>query len=201
MIEHGNYPSHLDMVDMMGENVRSSLKYCGENVILYPLCKIVRAERLEIDDNSRIFDYAFVDAGAGTKIGKYSFITWHALIEGGAKAIIGDRCFVGPGAKLLTSTYELNGYYANEKLPEEVRNTEFGDIILEDDAYIGANAVIMPGIKIGEGAVVGANSLVTSNCKPWGIYFGSPAKRIGWREKPSEERKMIIDRMDWSKHF
>lgn len=191
----------LDMLEMMGENVRSSLKYCGDNVILYPLCKIIRAERLEIDDNSRIFDYVFVDAGAGTKIGKFSFITWQALIEGGAKAIIGDRCFIGPGAKLLTSTYELNGYYANEKLPEEVRHTEFGDIILEDDAYIGANAVIMPGVKIGEGAVVGANSLVTSNCKPWGIYFGNPARRIGEREKPSEERQRIVADMDWIKHF
>lgn len=191
----------LDMLEMMGENVRPSLKYCGENVILYPLCKIVRAERLEIDDNSRIFDYAFVDAGAGTKIGKYSFICWHALIEGGAKAIIGDRCFVGPGAKLLTSTYDLNGFYANEKLPEEVRHTIYGDITLENDAYIGANAVIMPGVKIGEGAVIGANSLVTNNCKAWGIYFGNPAKRIGWRDIPTEERKHIIDQMNWSKHF
>ena len=191
----------LDMLEMMGENVRPSLKYCGKDVILYPLCKIVRAERLEIDDNSRIFDFAFVDAGAGTKIGKYSFVTWHALIEGGAKAIIGDRCFIGPGAKLLTSTYELNGYFANEKLPEEVRHTEFGDIILEDDAYIGANAVVMPGVKIGEGAVVGANSLVANNCKPWGIYFGSPAKRIGWREKPTDEKQRIVGDMDWTKHF
>ena len=191
----------LDMLEMMGENVRPSLKYCGKDVILYPLCKIVRAERLEIDDNSRIFDFAFVDAGAGTKIGKYSFVTWHALIEGGAKAIIGDRCFIGPGAKLLTSTYELNGYFANEKLPQEVRHTEFGDIILEDDAYIGANAVVMPGVKIGEGAVVGANSLVANNCKPWGIYFGSPAKRIGWREKPTDEKQRIVGEMDWTKHF
>ena len=191
----------IDMLEMMGENVRPSLKYCGENVILYPLCKIVRAEKLEIDDNSRIFDFAFVDAGAGTKIGKYSFITWQAVIEGGAKANIGDRCFVGPGAKLLTSTYELNGFYANEKLPEEVRSTEYGDIILENDAYIGANSVVMPGVKIGEGAVVGANSLVNRNLKPWGIYFGSPVKLIGMREKPTEERRKIVEAMDWTKHF
>jgi len=191
----------LDMLEMMGENVRPSLKYCGENVILYPLCKIVRAERLEIDDYSRIFDFAFVDAGAGTKIGKYSFITWQAVIEGNAKAFIGDRCFVGPGAKLLTSTYELNGYYANEKLPEEVRMTQYGDIIIEDDAYIGANAIVMPGVKIGEGAVVGANSLVNHNLKPWGIYFGSPVKLIGMREKPTEERRKIVEAMDWTKHF
>ena len=102
MKEIKNTPPSLDMLDMMGENVRSSLKYCGENVILYPLCKIVRAERLEIDDNSRIFDYAFVDAGAGTKIGKYSFITWHALIEGGAKAII----LTGPSENIADKLIE-----------------------------------------------------------------------------------------------
>ncbi len=55
-----------------------------------------------------------------------------------------------------------------------------------NDVYIGANSVIMP-VKVGEGAVVAAGSFVTHNLKPWGIYAGSPAKRVGWREKPSEE--------------
>ena len=193
--------SQLDMLEMMGDNVRSSLKYCGEEVILYPLCKIINARNLEIDDNSRIMDFAYIDAGTGAKIGKYSFVTWHAVIEGNAKTTIGDRCFVGPGAKLLTSTYQFDGFFTNEKLPEETRQTLYGDIILENDAYVGANSVVMPGVKIGEGAVVGANSLVTSNCKPWGIYFGNPAKRIGWREKPTEERRKIVEAMDWTKHF
>lgn len=79
--------------------------------------------------------------------------------------------------------------------------TRYGDVTIHDDAYIGANSTIMPGVTIGEGAVVGANSLVNRNLKPWGIYFGNPVKLVGTREKPSEERKIIVDAMDWTKHF
>lgn len=59
----------------------------------------------------------------------------------------------------------------------------------------------MPGVTIGEGAVVGANSLVDHNLKPWTIYFGNLARKIGEREKPTEERRKIIENMDWTKHF
>lgn len=86
-------------------------------------------------------------------------------------------------------------------LPEEAYNIRYGDIIIGDDAYIGANTVVMPGVKIGEGAVVGANSLVDHNLKPWTIYFGNPVRKIGEREKPTEERRKIVESMDWTKHF
>lgn len=191
----------IDMIDMMGDNVRTNLKYCGHDVVLYPLCKIIRAHNMEIDDNSRIFDFAFIDAGESLKIGKYSFITWHCLIEGGAKCIIGNRCFVGPGSKLLTSTYKFHGFYTNEKLPGGTCATQYGDIIMEDDSYIGANCTIMPGVTIREGALIGANSLVNKDLDSWGIYVGNPIRKIGVREKPSSERRGIIEAMDWEKHF
>jgi len=191
----------LKSMEMMGESLKGKLKYCGEGVYIYPLCKMIHPEHAELDDHCRLFDNVFIDAGASLKIGKYSIITWHSLIEGGAKVEIGDRVFVGPGAKILSSTYEINCYYAIEFIPDECRETIYGDVIINNDAYIGANSVIMPGVTIGEGAVVGANSLVNHNLKPWGIYFGNPVKLIGMREQPTEERKKIIEAMDWTKHF
>lgn len=193
--------AEIQFTEFMGENVRPHLKYCGNNVVLYAMCKIMRAENMEIDDFSRIFDFVYIDAGASLKIRKYSFVTWHCLIEGGANTIIGNRCFIGPGTKLLTSTYKFNRYYTNEFLPEECRGTDYGDIILEDDSYIGANSVIMPGVTIGEGAVLGSNAFANKNLDPWGIYVGSPARKIGEREKPTDERKLIIEQMDWAKNF
>ena len=191
----------IDYIEFLGENNRPRLKYCGEHVILNAMCKIMRAENMEIDDYSRVLDFAYIDAGKSLKIGKYSIITWHCLIEGGANTVIGDRVFIGPGTKLLTSTYAFNGYFTNEFLPEETRHTLYGDIILENDAYIGANSVIMPGVTIGEGALVGSNAFVNKDLEPWGIYVGSPAKKMGERQRPTSERQAIIDEMDWTKHF
>lgn len=191
----------IKLTEMMGENVMPKFKYCGRDVKVYPLTKINRAENVEIDDYSRILDYVYIDAGKSLKIGKYSIITWQCLIEGGAKTVIGDRVFIGPGTKLLTSTYAFNGFYTNEFLPEGANDILYGDIVLENDSYIGANSVIMPGVTIGEGALVGSNAFVNKDLEPWGIYVGSPVKKIGERQKPTSERQVIIDAMDWTKHF
>lgn len=191
----------IKYTELMGENVKDKLKYCGENVKIFQLAKICNPQYAQIDDNTQIFDYTFIDARTTLKIGKYSIITWHCVVEGGANISIGDRVFMGPGSKLLSSTYELQGYYTSQFLPANTCCINTGDITIDNDAYIGAGTIVMPGVKIGEGAVVGANSLVNRNLKPWGIYFGNPVKLIGMREKPTEERRKIIESMDWTKHF
>jgi galactoside O-acetyltransferase len=55
-----------------------------------------------------------------------------------------------------------------------------GRLVVGNDVYIGARSVIMP-VTIGDGCVIGAGSFVNKDCEPWGIYVGSPAKKIGTR--------------------
>ena len=54
-------------------------------------------------------------------------------------------------------------------------------IIFEDDVWIGANAIILSGVTIGEGAIIGAGSVVTKNVEPYTIFAGNPAKKIKMR--------------------
>jgi acetyltransferase-like isoleucine patch superfamily enzyme len=56
--------------------------------------------------------------------------------------------------------------------------TARGDIVIEADAWIGAGAVILPGVKVGRGAVVGAGSIVTSDVPPLTIVAGQPARQV-----------------------
>ena len=103
---------------------------------------------------------------------------------------------------MLTSTYKLDGLYSIEHLPDTCRATKYGDITIMDDAYIGANCTIMPGVNIGEGAVVGANALVNKNLDPWGVYVGTPCKKIGERQKPtSEVEKVMKEFTNWENHL
>lgn len=197
-----NQNGELTGLELMGDNIRNSIKYVGRDVVFYPLCKLIRAEHAEIDNFTRILDFTFIDAGKSLKIGKHSMITWHVVIEGGASTYIGDRVFIGPGSKILTSTYKVHGFYSAEFIPEGCRETEYGDITINDDAYIGANCSVLPGVTIGEGAVVGANALVTKDLEPWGIYVGIPAKKIGERKKPSTEMaEKLMNEVDWSNHI
>ena len=192
--------SDIKLTELMGDNVIPKFKYAGKNRRIYPVCKIINPEYVEIDDESKILDYTFID-GKYVSIGKYTIITWQCLIEGRMHTRIGDRVFIGPGTKILSSTYKFQGFYTCEFLPDEVHDTEWGDVTIENDAYIGANSVIMPGVTIGEGALVGSNAFVNKDLEPWGIYVGSPVRKVGERQKPSAEMKAIVDAMDWTKHF
>lgn len=58
-----------------------------------------------------------------------------------------------------------------------------GKIEIEKDAFIGTNAVVHPNVKIGEGAIVGSNSLVLRDVEPWSINVGSPCKKAGERPR------------------
>ena len=201
-MELNNQNGILSGLEMMGDNIRNKLQFCGKSVYFYPLCKMIRAENAKVDDFTRILDYSYIDAGESLIIGKHSMIAWQTIIEGGGKTRIGDRVFVGPGTKILTSTYEFEGLYAAEFIPEECRAFRYGNIVIGDDAYIGSNCVVMPGTHIGEGAVVGANSLVTKDLKPWTIYVGSPCKELKKRSKPSDDiRKKLFNKVDWSNNL
>lgn len=92
--------------------------------------------------------------------------------------------------------------FAAENLPDQYQEIMYGDITIEDDAYIGANCTIMPGTTIHEGAVIGANALVNKDVDPWGIYVGSPCRKIGERQKPSYEMyQHLMKEFDWSNHI
>ena len=79
---------------------------------------------------------------------------------------IGSYVFIGPGAVLT-----------NDRYPQRLRD-EYEPLgpILEDSVTIGANATILPGVRIGEGSMVAAGSVVTKDISPWSLAIGVPAK-------------------------
>ncbi len=173
----------LEGLEFMGENVKPKLKSCGVGVKIYPMAKITFPHMVDLDDNCRIGDFVFIFAGEGVKIGKYTDVQPHTVFWGGGITILGDRVSTGPGTTFLSATYShAAGLRMVDGLGEGAAKAVGGKLVVGDDVYIGANSVIMP-VTIGEGAVIGAGSFVNKDCEPWGIYVGSPAKKIGERPK------------------
>ena len=143
---------------------------------------IIKPEVIEIGNNSMIDDFTLINGGNGITIGNYVHIASFVSIIGGGQLILGDYVVLACGARILTAT---DTYYGGKRmssaLPEDQRNVIRGKVIIERDAFIGTNVVVHPNVKIGEGAVVGSNSLVLKDVKPWSINVGSPCKRIGTR--------------------
>ncbi|TGS08556.1 acyltransferase, partial [Mesorhizobium sp. M4B.F.Ca.ET.190.01.1.1] len=71
----------------------------------------------------------------------------------------------------------------NPTVPREYLNMKIAPVRLGRHVIVGSGSVILPGCVLGEGVSVGAMSLVTKNLEPWGVYFGSPAKRLKARSR------------------
>jgi len=95
---------------------------------------------------------------------------------------IGDRVAISPRVTLVVSSRPNHSRIA-PYVP-----VKHGPITIESDAWLGTSVVVLPGIRIGEGAVVGANSLVTRDVRPYTIVGGSPARVIGEVRVPWVER-------------
>lgn len=94
------------------------------------------------------------------------------------KVTIGAGTWVAPNAYIVPVTHG----YKRRDLTISQQGTRGGDIVIGEDCWIGINAVISPGVTIGKGAVIGANSVVTKDIPEYAIAVGAPAKVIGSRD-------------------
>ncbi len=170
-------------IEFMGENVKDKLRSCGKGVKIYPLAKITFPHVVDLGDYCRIGDFVFIFAGEGVTIGEHTDVQPHTVFWGGGLTIIGSRVSTGPGTVFLSATYShAKGLKMVDGLGEGSAKAIGGKLVVADDVYIGAKSVIMP-VTIGEGAVIGAGSFVNKDVEPWGIYVGSPARKIGERPR------------------
>ena len=112
---------------------------------------------------------AFVYIEEGVEIGKNCKIRPFVFIPSGVK--IGDDVFIGPGV-----------IFTNDKYPKARGEWKLRETIVEDDVSIGAGAVVLPGVRIGKGAMVGAGAVVTKDVPSNAVVVGNPAKVIGERK-------------------
>jgi maltose O-acetyltransferase len=95
---------------------------------------------------------------------------------------IGDRVSIAPRVTLVTSSHPNNSRI------RAFAPLSHGPIVIEDDAWLGAGCVVLPGVRIGRGAVIGANSVVLEDVPPLHVVAGQPARTVrelrpeaGWR--------------------
>jgi galactoside O-acetyltransferase len=161
-------------------------KKLGKNVTIFENAKIVKPEVIQIGDFSEIDDFTFIYGGKGIKIGSYVHISRFVSIIGGGELEIGDYCVLADGSRILTGTDRYKGGARMSTIaPKKQRNPLISFVRIEKDAFVGTNSIVHPGITIGEGAIIGSNSLVLKDIKPWTINVGSPTKIIGERPKIS----------------
>lgn len=162
--------------------------------------------------NIRVGDFTYI-ADAEFESHVTNFYPWSR-----DKLIIGKFCQIAGGVEFMMNDanhqmnavstfpfYTLEGWSMEAPPPEDMPFK--GDTVIGNDVWIGQNAVILPGVHIGDGAIIGANSVVGSRVEPYTIAAGNPAKLIRkrfddeltalllewkWWDKPAEEIDRLI---------
>ena len=86
----------------------------------------------------------------------------------------GSDIEVAPGVNFITESHKIS----KTSLPINKQGSEFKEIIIEDDVWIGTNAIILAGVKLSKGTVVGANAVVTKSHPPFSVITGVPARQV-----------------------
>ena len=166
------------------------------------LTSTARIRNISGDSNHiRIADHSLVAGellvfphGGSISVGEWSYIGEGARIWSSGSIAIGDRVLISHNVNIFDSlTHPLGARQRHAQFREIMqtghpRSIDLGEqpVTVGNDAWVGANACVLRGITIGEGAVIGAGSVVTHDVPPFTIVAGSPARVI--RELGADER-------------
>ncbi len=157
-------------------------KYNIPDVKTYEYTKIIGLENIIFGKNIIIDDFVLICAKNVMKIGNNVHIACFTSITGGAEFTMEDFSGISQGCRVLTGTEDFKHWgFGNPTIEERYRNVTRAPVFIDKYCLIGANSVILPGVRIGEGAVVGAGSVIHKNLDPWGVYVGM--RRIAERDK------------------
>lgn len=132
-------------------------------------------------------------------------------LHGPQRLVIGRFTAIGPGASFLmpggshpmigVSTYPFTmfgGAWTDRTLEVFTSIEQRGDTSVGNDVWIGREATVLPGITIGDGAIVGANAVVTKDVQPYEVVAGNPSRTITTRFPPAEIETLLALRWwDW----
>lgn len=156
--------------------ITSYLKHNLKGVRVTPSCKIDYKALLA--PSSSFFGYTNITENV--IIGKHTYAT-DATIQ---NAVIGNFCSIAPGVKIGLNEHPLNEVLLHPSGYDSATfNKTIAQTIIGNDVWLCANAVILTGVKIGDGSVIAAGAVVTSDVPPFSICGGVPAKIIGKRNQ------------------
>lgn len=152
--------------------IRPLFAQCGRNVRFNPF-----------DD----FSYATISIGNDVFIGAGACFAAKRGITIGSKVMFGPNVIIR-GGDHNTSNVGRFMFDVHEKRPEDDQ-----PVVIEDDVWIGAGAIILKGVTVGRGAIISAGAVVTKNVEPYSIVGGVPARIIRYRWTIDEIRKHEIN--------
>jgi acetyltransferase-like isoleucine patch superfamily enzyme len=164
-----------------------------------------QSEGLFIDNASGCYDRtSFIVGKTGkVKVGKFSVLNGTVIVCN-KEVTIGDHCLIA-WSSVITDTWLSSSILSlrQSKLKQAAQDPLRGfpfvgeslPVVLEDNAWVGFGAIIMPGVRLGKGCVVGSKTIITQDVPPYAIVVGDPAKIVKYLE-PDDTEEVKVRAMD-----
>lgn len=170
------------------ERVDYGFKELGEGAQIFPPVVILGGSRITVKNRFMMSSFAYLAGGQSTYIGNFVHLATHTSVSGGGQCVIEDFVGICAGARLITGTDDVSGIgLPTPTIPAELqskyRSVQRSFVHCRRHSFIGTNAVIVPGVTVGEGTVVGSGAVLTRDAEPWGVYLGIPARRVADRPR------------------
>ena len=158
------------------------MKHKIPGVTIFEPAMICGIENMHFGSNVIIDCFSYLYANKAMTIGNNVYIASFVFLSGAEAIEIGDFVGLSQGTKIYASSDDFKDWgFGNPTIDEKFRNPFRAPVSLGRFVSVGANSVILPGVTIGEGAAIGAGSIVSRDLEPWGIFVGN--KKIGERNR------------------
>lgn len=172
-------------------NINRKLKIIYSLMFFAPKKNINLGKRSYIAPGSKIY-------GTQVNINNDNGVLENLLVIGSHPLTIGKYCAIAGHLTIITSNHIMNkpniqAKFQNELFQDSMDDRTKGPVTIGNNVWIGKHVIILPGINIGNGAVLGAGSVITKSVEPFTIVAGNPAKVIRKRFSEKTIKKLLSD--------
>lgn len=159
------------------------LKSYGSDVLISRKCSLYGTSNIELGSHVRIDDFCILSGNI--KIHNYVHISAYvSMFSGSSQIEIGDFATISSRNAIYAESDDYSGKaMTNPMVPEEYRKVQSASVFIGRHAIIGTGDTILPGVTVGEGASVGAMSLINHDIEPWTMNVGIPCRKIRERSR------------------
>lgn len=171
-------PIKKKIILFLGKEINKIKSFCYNFLREYDKTRFASFGKDSTFGHHCVFSYPTIYVGEHVYIGPNClFRSIHGTIH------IGNHVMFGPGVHIHGGNHIYNcaGKYMDEATKEIGAD---GDLVIEDDVWVGANAIVLRGSHIGRGAIIGAGTIVRSEVPPYAIVVGIPSRIVGFRFTP-----------------
>jgi len=157
----------------------SRLRRIGSNVIFEPGALVFHPEQISLGNNIYVGHYCILKGYHRNEmiVGDNVWIGQHCFLHSAGGLTIGNNVGIGPGVRIHTARHIEQG----RVVPIVFAPVEDAPVVIEEDADLGIGSIVMPGVRVGRGAQIGAGAVVTQDVPAFAIAAGVPARVLRYR--------------------